>query len=254
MLQPRIIPVLLMKDGGLVKTVRFKNPTYIGDPINAVKIFNAKGADELLIINLDASITGKPMDLKQLETIATEAFMPVAYGGGVRTLNDIERVVNCGVEKVVVNTAAIKDETFVKYSTKAFGSSTIVVSVDYKMNWFGKSQVCSERGTVNSRYDVLSFCKLMEANGVGEILLHNVERDGTRKGYDQKLLKEISVACRVPVTICGGASSRDDLSLAFANGASGAAAGSLFVFSGPHRAVLINYPDETWRREHLHAD
>lgn len=253
MLQPRIVPVLLLKDNGLVKTVRFKNQTYIGDPINAVKIFNAKGADELLIINLDASVVGKPMELKQLETIATEAFMPVAYGGGVHTLKDIERVVNCGVEKVVVNTAAIKDKTFVASSTKAFGSSTIVVSVDYKMNWFGKPQVCSERGTVNTRYDVLSFCKQMESEGAGELLLHSIDRDGAMTGYDQKLLREVSLACRIPVTICGGASSRDDLSLAFANGASGAAAGSLFVFSGPHRAVLINYPDETWRREHLHA-
>jgi cyclase len=251
MLLPRIIPLLLLQNGGVVKTVRFKNPTYIGDPINAVKIFNDKGADELMVIDLDAS--QERADLARVKEMAAEAFMPVTYGGGIRTLSDIERSVKCGVEKVVINTAAALDFAFIRAAARAFGSSTIVVSVDYRKTLLRAARVCMKRGNIVTAHAPLDFARHAEEAGAGELLLHSVDRDGTMTGYDVALLKTVAQHTLVPVTVCGGAKSLDDLSLAFANGASAAAAGSLFVFTGPHRAVLISYPDDTWRRKQLHA-
>lgn len=251
MLRPRIIPVLLLQRNGLVKTVGFKNPIYIGDPFNAVKIFNDKGADELMLIDLEASAAGSPIDSGRLSEIASEAFMPVTYGGGIRSLLDIEIMIRCGIEKVLINTEAISNPEFINGAAKAFGSSTLSISVDYKSSILSRSNVTYRRGRRCSSYDPLEFCKRMEECGAGEILLHSVKRDGTQKGYDLELLKKVCRVINVPVVPCGGAAHYDDFNKALAAGASAAAAGSVFVFSGIHQAVLINYPSEAWRQKTL---
>jgi imidazole glycerol-phosphate synthase subunit HisF len=250
MLQPRLIPVLLLQDNGLVKTTRFANPRYIGDPVNAVKIFNDRGADELLLVDLDASNNGKPLDTSRLREIVTEAFMPVSYGGGVRTLEHIESVVKCGVEKVVINTAAFT-EGFITRAATEFGSSTLCVSVDYKVDWLGRSRVYSDRGQRRHNVKPLNFCKTMSNAGAGEIMLHNIDKDGTMSGYDVALVEQVCHSVDIPVVASGGASGYIDMAKVLAAGASAASAGSAFVFSGAHKAVLINYPDEAWRQKNI---
>ena len=243
--RPQVIPCLLIDGLGLVKTTKFKDRTYLGDPVNTVRIFNDKGADELTLLDINASTraTGPQFDL--LAEIASEAFMPLAYGGGVKSLEEIRRILALGYEKVVLNTVAATNPDFVDEASGVFGRSTIVVSIDVHRPRFGAPEVMTASGSRKVGLAPVDYAVKMAQRGAGEILLTSIDRDGTQKGYDIDLVREVSAAVNVPVVSCGGAGSVADLGSAVAAGASAAAAGSLFVFSGKHRAVLITYPRDS---------
>lgn len=238
---PRVIPVLLLKAGGLVKTVQFKKPVYIGDPLNAVKIFNEKEADELIFLNIDSDSI--PFDF--LQEIAEECFMPLAYGGGIKTVEDIRAVLKIGMEKVVINSALFEDLGFIREAADQFGSATIVASLDVKKNLFGNYELYASGGKVRVKKDPFAFARELEQAGAGELMLQSIDREGTMKGYDLEFISRISEMVNIPVIASGGAGSTEDFgNVVRQAGASAAAAGSLFVFHGKHRAVLISYPDQ----------
>lgn len=240
----RVIPCLLLKGRGLVKTVNFSNPKYVGDPVNAVKIFNEKEADELVFLDITATVENRKPNFSFLKDIASECFMPFAYGGGIRDIDDIYRLFKLGVEKVIINSYVLEDMNFIKNASDIFGSQSIVVAVDVKRNIFGKYNVYSNSGRVKHSVNILEYVKKIERNGAGEIFVNSIDRDGTMRGYDLNILKQITEIVNVPVVACGGAGTFEDLELAIDNGVSAAAAGSLFVFHGPHKAVLITYPSQ----------
>jgi cyclase len=242
MLGVRVIPVLLLAEDGLVKTVRFRAPAYVGDPLNAVRIFNEKEVDEIVVLDTRAGPGGRGPDFDRVAGIAGECFMPLCCGGGVRTLDEIGRLVSLGVEKVSLNTAAVEDPGLVERAAARFGSSTIVVSLDVRRGLLGGRSVWTRGATRDAKEEPVALARRMERAGAGEILLTSVDRDGRMEGYDLDLVAAVAAAVSVPVIACGGAGSLADLHRAFAAGASAAAAGSLFVFQGPHRAVLISYP------------
>lgn len=240
---PRVIPALTIADGGLVKTVRFRDPRYVGDPINAVRIFNEKQVDELVVLDIRASAEGRAPDEVAIAEIAGEAFMPVAYGGAVRDLATATRLIQLGVEKVVVNTAAVEDSELVAAIADRLGSSTLVVSIDAARRRDSEWEVVTRGGTVGTGRDVRRHAEEMARLGAGELLLTSVDRDGTMEGYDLDLVRSVTTAVEVPVVACGGAGSATDLvAVVREGGATAAAAGSMFVFHGRHRAVLITYP------------
>jgi imidazole glycerol-phosphate synthase subunit HisF len=241
---PRVIPVLLLRNAGLVKTQKFKDPKYVGDPINAVKIFNEKEVDELVFLDITATKEAKKINYKLLHEIATECFMPLCYGGGVSSVEDIKNIISTGVEKVAINSAAVQNPILIRKAADIFGSSTIVVSIDVKKNIWGKKNVYTHAGTKNSGLDPIKFAVEMNKMGAGEILLNSVDKDGLMSGYDLELIEKISKEVDIPVIACGGAGSLNDLKPAVEVGASALAAGSMFVFHGKHRAVLINYPSQ----------
>ncbi|MGD9702349.1 MAG: AglZ/HisF2 family acetamidino modification protein [Acidimicrobiia bacterium] len=240
--RPRVIPCLLIDGLGLVKTVKFKERTYLGDPVNTVRIFNEKGADELALLDINASVRGSGPQFDLLAEIASEAFMPLAYGGGITTLDEIREILGLGYEKVVLNTTAASNPGFIDEAARVFGRSTIVVSIDVRRPRFGGPEVVTASGTRKVSASPVDYAMDVARRGAGEILLTSVDRDGTQKGYDIELVHAVSAAVNVPVVACGGAGSVADLGAAVEAGASAAAAGSLFVFSGKHRAVLITYP------------
>ncbi len=244
--RPRIIPVLLLKGDLLYKSVKFKDHKYVGDPRIAVKIFNDKGCDELVLLDILATAEQRPPNFDLIEEIASEAFMPVAYGGGIRTQEDLSRVIQLGVEKAVLCTHAPTSPEFVREAADTHGSQSVVVCIDTKKNWMGKHQAMTHAGTKSTNMDPVKLAKTMAEAGAGEIILNSIDLDGTFKGYDLPLLNSVSSAVDVPVVACGGAGTLDDMVEAIrTGGASAAAAGSFFVFQGPHRAVLITFPDET---------
>lgn len=240
MLHARVIPCLLMRNAGLVKTVRFKDARYIGDPINAVRIFNDKEVDELVF--LDIAARGGP-DFDLLADIASEAFMPFAYGGGITSIEHVKRLYGLGVEKVVLNTAAADQPQLVSQAAAQAGSSGVVVSIDVRRNWMGKYSVCVEAGTRDLKREPAAYARAMEQLGAGEILLNAIDRDGTMDGYDLELVRGVAEAVSIPVVAAGGAGTLAHLRQAADAGASALAAGSMFVFHGKHNAVLITYPD-----------
>ncbi|MBI5800800.1 MAG: imidazole glycerol phosphate synthase subunit HisF [Verrucomicrobia bacterium] len=242
MFRARVIPCLLLKGDGLVKTVRFKEPKYVGDPINAVKIFNEKEVDELIFLDITATPEGRTPSFERVRNIASECFMPMCYGGGVRSLEHSRQLFNLGVEKVALNTAAAETPALITELANAFGNQSIIVGVDVKNDWLGRPRVFTHCGTKNTGRGPVEYIREMEERGAGEILLNSVDRDGTMRGFDVELIREVTKAVHVPVVACGGAGSVAHLGEAVTAGASGVAAGSLFVFTGPHRAVLINYP------------
>jgi len=243
MVLKRIIPCLLLRDDGLVKTVKFKKSTYIGDPINAVKIFNEKEVDELVFLDIDATRDGKEPPYHVIEDIATECFMPFCYGGGIKTIDQIRRIVASGAEKVAINSAAFLNPNLIKETSQIFGSSTIVVSIDYKKNVFGKETVYINGGKKNTKKDPVSYAIEMESLGAGELFLNCIDKDGVMRGYDLEMLTKVADAVTLPVIACGGAGNLNDFDLALNKaGASAAAAGSMFVFQGKKRGVLISYP------------
>ena len=242
MLGTRVIPCLLLRNRGLVKTVRFREPSYVGDPINTVRIFNEMEVDELIFLDITASIEGKKPQFKLLEEIANECFMPFAYGGGVRDLNDVRTLFNLGVEKVAINSFAHEDASFIRRVADEFGSQSVVASIDVSHNWMGKRQVVTLGARKKTNLDPVVYARQLEATGAGEILLTSVDRDGTFQGYDLELIRSVAGAVGVPLIACGGAGKLADFSQAVAVGASAVAAGSMFVYQGAHRAVLINYP------------
>ena len=239
----RIIPCLLLRNNGLIKTIRFKDSVYIGDPINAVRIFNEKEVDELIFLDIDATREKREPSLSIIKKIAEECFMPFSYGGGVETLQQIEEIIKSGAEKIVINTHAYLKKGFIKEATNRFGSSTIVVSMDIKKKLIGGYSVHLNGGSHNTGKNPVEYSKEMEDQGAGEIFINSIDRDGTMEGYDIELIKSVSEVVSIPVIACGGAGINDDLRKAIKEGgASAAAAGSLFVFHGKRRAVLITYP------------
>jgi imidazole glycerol-phosphate synthase subunit HisF len=249
MLMPRVIPVLLFSKGGLYKTTRFKNPVYVGDPINAVKIFNEKEVDELVFTDIAATPEGRRPDFERIKEIAGECFMPLCYGGGIRSIEDIKAVIGCGVEKVAINSLAVEKPEFIREAASELASSTIVVSIDVKKDFFGKRHVYSHSGTRRTDKHPVEFASLMERMGAGEILLTSIDKDGTQTGYDLELIKMVSEAVSIPVIACGGAGRVGDFSQALEARASAVAAGSMFVFYGKRRAVLINFPSQQELKE-----
>jgi cyclase len=242
MLRARVIPCVLLKDGGLVKTTRFTQPKYVGDAINAVKLFNDLAVDELTLIDISATREGREPEYERIHEIVSEAFMPVAYGGGVKTQKQAERLFRLGIEKVVVTSAALSDPDLLKGLADTFGSQSVVVGIDVKRDWRGRKRAMLVSGTRDSGFDPVALAREAVNRGAGELIVNSIDRDGTMKGYDLPLISDVAKAVDVPVVACGGAGSLSDISDVIAAGASGAAAGSLFVFKGPHRAVLINYP------------
>jgi cyclase len=242
-MRPRVIPCLLLKGERLVKTVRFGNPVYVGDPINTVRIFNEKEVDELVILDIAATLEGRRPAIDTIARIASEAFMPVAYGGGIRSLEDARAVLACGVEKVVINTAAAEHPDSVREIAAAYGNSSVVISIDVRRKLLGRREVCVRGGRKATGLDPVAFARAAAGLGAGEILLNSIDRDGTMQGYDIELVRSVARAVAVPVIACGGAGSLADFSTALREGgASAVAAGSFFVFHGRHRAVLISYP------------
>lgn len=239
----RVIPVLLIKDGGLYKGEKFKNHKYVGDPINAVKIFNEMEVDEISILDISATVGNKEPDFELIEEIASEAFMPLSYGGGLKTIEQVSRILKSGVEKVIFNYSAAQHPELITETASKFGSSSTVVSMDVKSaSLFGGRKVAILNAGKNVEMSPVDYAKKMEQLGAGELILTSVEREGTMKGYDLKLIDEVSHQISIPVIANGGAGSTDDFQAAINAGASAVAAGSFFVFQGPHRAILISYP------------
>lgn len=240
---PRIIPILLLRGTGLYKTLKFKEPKYIGDPLNAVKIFNDKEVDELIILDITASIENKKPNYDLLYQLAGECFMPLAYGGAVSSIEEIKKLISLGIEKVSINSNAVNLD-FIRQAAEVFGSSTIVVSMDVKKNFWGKYEVFTKSGTNNTKIEPAKFAAEITKAGAGELLVNSIDRDGTMQGYDFELIKSVSSEIDIPVIACGGAGDVSHLKQAVNSGASAVAAGSMFVFHGKHRAVLISYPDQ----------
>jgi imidazole glycerol-phosphate synthase subunit HisF len=245
MLRPRIIPCLLIKDGGLVKTIGFGNPKYVGDPINAVRIFNEKEVDELIVLDIDASTENREPDYGMIENLAEECRMPLCYGGGVKSVEQVQRIIGLGVEKVAISSAALENPVLVREASECVGSQSVVVVLDIKKRGKGSRYevfIHNGRMTTGSLPDVLA--KQMEKLGAGEIVINSIDHDGVMKGYDLGLVDKIRESINVPLTVLGGAGSLHDIGqLINKYGAIGCAAGSLFVFKGIFRAVLINYPN-----------
>ena len=241
-LQPRIIPVLLLYNGGLYKTKQFKNPSYVGDPINAVRIFNEKGVDELLILDIDCSIENKEPNYTLIEEIVSEAFMPIGYGGGISSLAIAQKVFQIGVEKVIINSALQNNHQLLADIAAIYGAQAVVASIDYKKGFIGGTKAYFTNGITKSSYTPQELALIAEKAGAGELILNAIDREGTYQGYDINLLKQIIDAVQIPVVVSGGASSNADFDAAKQAGASGMAAGSLFIYQRPHNAVLISYP------------
>lgn len=241
----RLIPVLLLRNAGLYKTMKFKDARYVGDPINSVRIFNEKEVDEMIFLDIEATNANREPDYKTLKEIATECFMPLCYGGGVREVEQIEQVLKTGVERVAVNTSLVRNPDFVRQAAKSFGSSTIVASIDFRRNFRGRPVVYVCSGRVNTGMGLVEASQRAQDLGVGEVLLNSIDRDGTMTGYDVDAIRKASAALSIPVIACGGGGSLQDFRIVVNEaGASAAAAGAIFVFYGRHRAVLINYPSQ----------
>lgn len=241
----RVIPCLLIRGNGLVKTKKFRDPVYVGDPVNAVRIFSEKEADEIVILDIDASRERRDPNYQLIEEIAGEAFMPLAYGGGVRSVDQARRLIRCGVEKVVINTAATESAKVIEDVAKIFGSQAVVAAVDVKKTLFGGYRVVSHSATVEVKVELDEHVRHLESAGAGEIFLNSVDRDGTMSGYDIELIRRVAGLTKVPLVACGGAGEVEHLFQAVRDGgASAVSAGSMFVFHGKHRAVLISYPKE----------
>lgn len=245
MLRTRVIPCLLLLGGGLYKTVKFKDPKYVGDPVNAVRIFNEKEVDEILVLDIGATPEKREPDYDVIRDIASECFMPLAYGGGIRSLDQMRKLQRMGVEKVCINSAAFRDPDLVRAACDALGTSSVVAAIDVRRTLFGRYEVWIDGGRTNTKADPVDHAQRLAELGVGEILINSIDRDGTMSGYDVSLIKRIAERVDTPVIACGGAGSLEHVAEVTREGGIGAAAaGSLFVFHGRHRAVLINYPSQ----------
>jgi len=245
MLRPRIIPCLLVKDKGLVKTTQFSQPKYVGDPINAVRIFNEKEVDELIVLDIDATPKSVEPDYGMIERLASECRMPFCYGGGIKTVLQAQAIIRLGVEKVAIGSAVIDDPGLVARIAEKVGTQSVVAVLDVKKRVpSGSYEVWTHNGTRKTGKDPVRLARLLEKNGVGEIVVNSVDRDGAMEGYDLHLAEMVGNVTTVPLTMLGGAGSLNDIGALIASqGIVGAAAGSLFVFKGKYRAVLINYPN-----------
>jgi cyclase len=245
MIRPRVIPALLLKGQGLVKTVKFKDPKYLGDPINIVKIFNDKEVDELIFLDITATNEKRRPPFEILGNITSECFMPLGYGGGIRSLDDVKTLLSLGIEKVILNTIAVENPAFVTEVADYAGSQAVVVSMDIKKGFLGKYEVVTNSGKTGAGLDPVRYALEMEERGAGELFVNSIDRDGMMQGYDLDLIRRVSDAVNVPMVACGGAGNIQHLAEAIQQGgASAAAAGSMFVFQGPLRGVLISYPSQ----------
>ena len=243
MLSVRVIPTLLLRNNGLVKGCKFKNHKYVGDPVNAVKIYNDKEVDELIFLDISATTDGRTPNFDLLEDIASQAFMPFGYGGGLRNAKQVEKIFKIGIEKAVLNTSAIENLDLVKETSRIAGSQSIVVSIDVKKSLFGKYRVYSHSGQIDTKLDPVVFALRAEEAGAGELMICSIDCEGNGQGYDLDLIERIANAVGIPVIASGGAGSLTDFKNAVARGASAVAAGDMFIFHGKHKAVLITYPE-----------
>ena len=250
MFRPRIIPVLLIQNQALVKSKQFKKHRYIGDPINAVRIFNDLKADEIVLLDIDATKEKRTIPIDFVSVLSEETNMPFSVGGGIRSIEQVQAILASGAEKAIIGSYAIENPDFIKLVSDYFGSSTIVVCIDVKNNLFKNTRVWSHNGKRSSKYSPVDFAKLMEEKGAGEIIIQSIEHDGMMSGYNIKLIKEISTTVSIPVVALGGAGATDHLREAYYSGyANALAAGSMFVYQGPKNGVLINYPN----RKDIHS-
>jgi cyclase len=247
MLRPRVIPCLLVHNGGLVKTIRFTAPKYVGDPLNAVRIFNEKEVDELMVVDIDATAQDREPNYSLIANLAAECRMPLTYGGGVKIPDQVERIISLGVEKVAISSAAIKSLDLVAEAARRVGSQSIVVVLDVKKMGASRCyELVTHNGTHATGLDPSEFARRAMDMGAGEILVNSIDHDGEMKGYDHTLIEQLRNAVSLPLTVLGGAGSLVDIEdLIRRHGIIGAAAGSLFVFKGKYRAVLIQYPTRT---------
>ena len=241
-LRPRVIPCLQFVGGELFKTRRFKDPLYLGDPINAVKLFNDLECDELIVVDIRATVEQREPDYALIEEFASEAFMPLAYGGGVNSVEQIRRILSIGIEKVVISSAAA-DGKLISAAAAIFGSQSIVVSIDVCKSLLGRREVWTSSGTRNTGIEPRTYALQMESNGAGELFVQSIDLEGARSGYDLALMNDIGASVNIPVIACGGAGSLDDIRQLFRSGSvAAAAAGTMFVLHGKHKAPLISYP------------
>ena len=243
-LHKRIIPVLLLKDKGLVKGKNIRNHRYIGDPLNAVRIFNSKEVDELIFLDILASKTGTPIDIDLVQNIADECYIPFAVGGGIKEISEIKNLLSAGCEKVCINTSCYKNVELINEASKYFGSQSIIGSVDVKTNWLGQKSVYILSGSKKISLNYLEYCKSLQSAGCGEIMLTSINHDGMMSGYDKSIALELSKSLDIPVIINGGAGKLEHISEALMiPQISAVAAGSIFVFHGPKKGILITYPN-----------
>jgi cyclase len=246
----RVIPVLLIRNRKLVKTTNFKNEVYVGDPINALRIFNEKEVDELVIVDIGAYVRREP-DFEYVNQLVSECFMPLAYGGGIQNIAHAKKLFAIGVEKVVLGAVAFTNSELIREIATEYGSQSILVSIDYRNNWLGRQQVYIVNGSKKTGFTPLEFAKIVEQNGAGEILLQGINSEGTGRGYDTETIQRLSGEISIPLIALGGAGKINDFTLGIKSGASAVAAGSLFLFKGPHKAVLISYPGPAELNKHL---
>ena len=245
MLRPRIIPCLLVHRGGLVKTINFKDGKYVGDPINAVRIFNEKEVDEIVVLDIDATSEGREPNYELIRKLSAECRMPLCYGGGITALDQAERIISMGVEKVALSAAAINDPSIIARLAEVIGRQSVVAVIDVlKSGMFRKYEAVTHNGSKRTGVNPISLAKQFEQLGAGEIIVNSVDQDGTMNGFDIKLVQSVREAINIPMTALGGAGSLEDLGTLLEEcGHIGVAAGSLFGFKGKYRAVLINYPN-----------
>jgi cyclase len=238
----RVIPVLQIQNRKLVKTTKFNSPKYVGDPINTVRIFNDKEIDEIVLIDISATKNKTVPDVEFIEMFASECFMPLCYGGGIQTIDQAKSVFMAGVEKVIIGTAAFTNSKLIVEIAKFYGIQSVVVSVDIRKDFFGRWRVFINSGSVSTKYNPVDYARHVESLGAGELLLQNIEREGSQSGYDLDVIERVSESIRIPVVAVGGASSLEHFRAAINRGASAVGAGDMFIYKGPHKAVLINYP------------
>ena len=245
MLRPRIIPSLLIQENGLVKTVNFKNPKYVGDPINAVKIYNEKAVDELAIFDIDATVLGNEPNYSLIERLASQSMMPLCYGGGVKTVEQAQRIFSLGIEKIALSSAIFQKPELITQISDRVGAQSVIVVLDVKKKLLGGYEVYSHNGKKATGINPFKFVEEAQKLGAGEIVINSIDRDGVMKGYDLDLIDKVREKTSLPMTVLGGAGSLEDIEKVIdKHGVIGVAAGSLFVFKGPYKAVLINYPTQ----------
>jgi len=245
MLRPRIIPSLLIQDNGLVKTVNFKNAKYVGDPINAVRIFNEKEVDELAIFDIDATVKGNEPNYSLIERLASQSMMPLCYGGGVKTVEQAQRIFSLGIEKIALSSSVLQNPGLITEISERVGSQSVIVVLDVKKKLLGGYEVYTHNGKKATGINPIKFAEEAQRLGAGEIVINSIDKDGIMKGYDLDLIAKVREKITLPMTVLGGAGSLEDIKKVIAtHGVIGVAAGSLFVFKGPYKAVLINYPNQ----------
>lgn len=244
MLRTRVMPCLLLDNEGLVKTINFKNPTYIGDPINSVRIYNELEVDELIFLDIKASVNKTPPPFKIISEIASECFMPFSYGGGIRTINDVKKLFDLGVEKVALNSIAFENPEFITQIANIYGSQSIVIAIDVKKSLFSSNRVYIYDGTRKTKYAPEEYVKKVEGYGAGEILLNSINNDGKMEGFELELIRNVSNAVNIPVIALGGSGTLSDIAAAKNAGASAIALGSMAVYQNKNRGILINFPTQ----------